>query len=178
MAWGLGGLDLTLASAGRFLHLCCCQLQRLQLCIQEWYHGFSAFLGRVSGWRADSLHFRPRLKDLFLTHGSATRVPRNIQVDWMEWKSRGNDTWTAFPSQLPMETSFICFTYLLLNSLEQCPIEWWHQRRQATFLMDVCGYVCVRLFSWVFCNLRLDRSRRVPDFEEDPRAKPSLDIFR
>ena len=85
MAWGLGGLDLTLASAGRFLHLCCCQLQRLQLCIQEWYHGFSAFLGRVSGWRADSLHFRPRLKDLFLTHGSATRVPRNIQVDWMEW---------------------------------------------------------------------------------------------
>ena len=92
--WPFRGLDLTLASAGRFLHLCCFQLQRLQLCIQEWYHGFLALwlkseqIRGIASAKTQRLVFFSMAQ--WLNHQSASKYPSR----WTGMDRRGNDTWT------------------------------------------------------------------------------------
>lgn len=111
------------------------------------------FLGGVAEEWTDSVHFRPRLKDLFLTHGSTTRVPRNIQVGWREWieEEMIRELNSPRSCRWSMETIFQYFS--LLNSLERCSFEWWQQRRQRGKISDGRRESAVRLLPLVLLSL-------------------------
>jgi hypothetical protein len=111
------------------------------------------FLGGVAEEWTDSVHFRPRLKDLFLTHGSTTRVPRNIQVGWREWieEEMIRELNSPRSCRWSMETIFQYFS--LLNSLERCSFEWWQQRRQRGKISDGRRESAVRLLPRVLLSL-------------------------